>query len=230
MKQNGVKHIRCTPYHPSSNGAAERFIQTFKQAMKTSEKDGHSVSHRIANFLMTFRSTPHTTMNVAPCTLFLQRKIRTWFHLLQPDPERTVCAKQAEQVTHHDQHAKQRSFQIGQKVMVKNMCPGPDWIPAVIAQQLGPVSFLVDVKSGLRWKRHIDHIRELTALPMITPQANPQTSDGTDTFISPSLTSASDSRAHVPQSASTPTVAQSEDSNQGSRYPSRIRHPPDRLM
>ena len=72
MKQNGVKHIRCAPYHPSFNGAAERFIQTFKQAMKASEKDGHSVSHRLANFLMTYRSTPHTTMNVAPCTLFLQ--------------------------------------------------------------------------------------------------------------------------------------------------------------
>ena len=232
MKQNGVKHIRCAPYHPSSNGAAERFIQTFKQAMKASEKDGHSVSHRLANFLMTYRSTPHTTTNVAPCTLFLQREIRTRFHLLQPDPERTVCAKQAEQVTHHDQHAKQRSFQIGQKVMVKNMRPGPDWIPAVIAQQLGPVSFLVDVESGLRWKRHIDHIRELADLPMITPQANPQTSDDTDTFISPSLTSSSDNQdqAHVPQSASTPTVTQSEDSNQGSRYPSRIRHPPDRLM
>ena len=45
--------------------------------------------------------------------------------------------------------------------MVKNMRPGPDWIPAVIAQQLGPVSLLVDVEPDLRWKRHIDHIREL---------------------------------------------------------------------
>ena len=30
MKQNGIKHIRCAPYHPSSNGAAEQFVQTFK--------------------------------------------------------------------------------------------------------------------------------------------------------------------------------------------------------
>ena len=30
MKENGVKHIKCVPYHPSSNGAAERFIPTFK--------------------------------------------------------------------------------------------------------------------------------------------------------------------------------------------------------
>ena len=34
MKMNGMKHIRCSPYHPSSNGAVERFVQTFKRAMK----------------------------------------------------------------------------------------------------------------------------------------------------------------------------------------------------
>eukprot|EP00731_Ephydatia_muelleri_P001779 Em0001g1779a len=42
LKQNGVKHIRCAPYHPSSNGIAERFVQTFKTAMKvnkTQQKD-----------------------------------------------------------------------------------------------------------------------------------------------------------------------------------------------
>ena len=143
----------------------------------------HSVSHWLANFLMTYRTTLHSTTNIAPCTLFLQREIRTQFNLLQPDPARRVCEKQAEQVTHHDQHAKQRSFQVGQRVMVKNMRPGPDWIPAVIAQQLGPVLFLVDVEPDLRWKRHIDHIRELADIPLPTPQANSQTSDNTDALI-----------------------------------------------
>lgn len=30
MKQNGVKHIKCSPYHPSSNGQVEHFVRTFK--------------------------------------------------------------------------------------------------------------------------------------------------------------------------------------------------------
>ena len=38
--------IRCAPYYPSSNGAVKRFDQTFKQALRASEKDGKTPSHR----------------------------------------------------------------------------------------------------------------------------------------------------------------------------------------
>ena len=43
-KKNGIRHICCAPYHPSSNGLAERFVQTFKRAMKASDKVGSSLS------------------------------------------------------------------------------------------------------------------------------------------------------------------------------------------
>ncbi len=34
LKQNGVKHITSAPYHPSTNGLAERFVQSLKQALR----------------------------------------------------------------------------------------------------------------------------------------------------------------------------------------------------
>ena len=132
LKRNGVKQIRCAPYHPSSNGAVERFIQTFKKAMKASEKDGRTLSHRLADFLLTYRATPHATTNVAPFNLFLLRSIRTRLPLVHPNTERTVVAKQADQVSLHDQHAKIRQFSVGQKVMVRNFRPEPKWVPGTI--------------------------------------------------------------------------------------------------
>ena len=34
-KLNGIKHFRSAPYHTATNGLAERFVQTFKQSMKS---------------------------------------------------------------------------------------------------------------------------------------------------------------------------------------------------
>ena len=93
MKGNGVKHIRSAPYHPASNGAVERFIRTFKQAMKAGRNDGWSI--QLENFLLSYRTTPHTTTNTSPSSLFLGRSIRTRLDLIQPNIERCVVEKQA---------------------------------------------------------------------------------------------------------------------------------------
>ena len=68
MSQNGIKHILTAPYHPSSNGAVERLVQSFKRAIRSTEKEGKSLEHRLSNFLMMYRITPHATTNVLNCS------------------------------------------------------------------------------------------------------------------------------------------------------------------
>ena len=31
-RNNGIKHFRSAPYHPSTNGAIQRFVQTFERS------------------------------------------------------------------------------------------------------------------------------------------------------------------------------------------------------
>ncbi|KAL5517052.1 hypothetical protein EMCRGX_G002519 [Ephydatia muelleri] len=66
MKVNGVQHTRCAPYHPSSNGLAERFVQTLKNALRRTKDIGRTFQHRLAGFLLAYCTTPHATTNVAP--------------------------------------------------------------------------------------------------------------------------------------------------------------------
>ena len=52
MKSNGIKHIRCTPYHPACNGAVECLVQTFKKAMKTAKECGKDLQQGLSSFLL----------------------------------------------------------------------------------------------------------------------------------------------------------------------------------
>ena len=51
MKGNGIKHIPSAPYHPSTNGSDERFVQSFKMSMRLSKKEGESVGKPLQNSL-----------------------------------------------------------------------------------------------------------------------------------------------------------------------------------
>ena len=161
MKQNAVKHIKSSPYHPSSNGLAERFVRTFKEAMRAGERDGIPLHHGIENFLLTYRTTPHATTGVSPCSLFLWTRL----HLLTPDLDSTVADSQAGLKSHHDRRAKEREFHIGQEVMVRNLRSGPNYIPGVIVERQGPLSYLVSIQDGVAWHRHVDHLKELGPQP-----------------------------------------------------------------
>ena len=50
LKMNGVKHIRSASYHPSTNGIAERFVQTFKKAMKVGVSDSRPLVDRLSSY------------------------------------------------------------------------------------------------------------------------------------------------------------------------------------
>ena len=71
LTKNGVKHITSAPYHPSTNGLAERAMQIVKKGFKK-DMEG-SMSSRISRVLMAYRTTPQSTIGVTPSELLQGR-------------------------------------------------------------------------------------------------------------------------------------------------------------
>ncbi|XP_033992114.1 uncharacterized protein K02A2.6-like [Trematomus bernacchii] len=80
MKQNGIRHVRSAPFHPSSNGLAERAVQTFKGGMK--KMKGETLQTRLSRFLFSYRITPHATTGVSPAELMMSRRLRSALDLM----------------------------------------------------------------------------------------------------------------------------------------------------
>ena len=119
-KLNRIKHNCVAPYHPTLNGLAERIVQSFKQSMRKSNNDSIPFQHRLANFLLMYRTTAHATTNTPPCELLMGHSLRTRLDLLRPNLRRKVLSEQAKQKQSHDEHSKGRQFKEGDTVWVRD--------------------------------------------------------------------------------------------------------------
>ena len=65
---------------------------------------------------------------------------------------------QGMQKAQHNTKAKETKYTIGESVMAKNYHNSPKWVPGVIVEQLGTLTFLVQIDNGMFWKRHVDQL------------------------------------------------------------------------
>jgi transposase InsO family protein len=159
LASNGVKHVTSAPYHPATNGAAERTVQTVKDALKKFEID--SRPNALQSFLFTYRNTPHATTGQCPAQLFLNRQPRTRFSLLKPQPLSVhVQAQQERQKLNHDKRAHEpQEFQEGEVVRIKNFPNSfPRYVKGQIVQKLGPYRYKVKIGTRVRVV-HLEQIR-----------------------------------------------------------------------
>ena len=177
LRSNGIKHIRSAPYHPATNGLAERFVQTFKQALRAALTEKKSISWKLANFLMAYRTTPHATTGETPAMLLMGRNIRTKLDVLKPNIRKRVEDKQQDQEL-RSSHSPTRELDVGQTVVARDYRGGKKWVPGVITAKYGPLSYEVRVAPNTVWRRHVDQLRE-TAVTLdfdkehCTPQLDP---------------------------------------------------------
>lgn len=248
MEENGIQHIKSAPYHPATNGLAERFVQTMKQALKSSNSS-QSLNRRLSAFLLSYRNTPHATTKMSPASSMFKRQLRTRLDLLRPLKTKEVVHIQQRAQEQRRAKAKCRTFATGDQVLARNYTGGVKWTPAVVVAKTGPVSYTVETKDHLIWRRHVDQLlhtsvpcEAATPDPPFVPapgvhqephssseelQKHPSEADGVPGTPRPALVTRPDVTPSPGLTQSSPDTL--TDLPRGRVYPGRIRRPPDRL-
>ncbi|XP_062507885.1 uncharacterized protein K02A2.6-like [Corticium candelabrum] len=100
-------HLTGAPYHPATNSAAERLVQTFKRFLKKSKK---SPKEPLQEFIMQYRRSPLAN-RYSPSELLNNRQIRTKIDTLLPSPAHEAQERQAREATKSKAKEFQRTVQ-----------------------------------------------------------------------------------------------------------------------
>lgn len=132
----GIRHKRGAPYHPATNGLAERFVQTVKKRLKIAFSERLEFHYRLDRFLMAYRNAPHAITGESPAQLMLGRSLRTRLSNVKPQ----LLSTQLQSPT-----AVREEFGIGSVVWVRSYLCVVKWKPGVVVDKLGPLCYTVEV-------------------------------------------------------------------------------------
>lgn len=158
LNVNGIQHTLSATYHPSTNGEAERFVQTFKHNMKCRQANSGNVTSHIAKFLLSYRTTVHSTTGVTPSYLLMGRRIRSKLDLMYPSLQSQLEQKGYDQVK---KFPEVRHFTPSSYVMVRSYNTPEKWVQGEIVRKIGNLHYDVNV-SGKIVKRHVDQLQSFS--------------------------------------------------------------------
>ena len=164
--QRGIKHLTGAPYHPATNGAAERMVQSFKQSLKKSKLPPRPA---LQEFLMQYRRTPLNT-GFSPSQLLNGRQLRTKIDALLPSPAHIAQEHQAREASKSQQKEQtavqhvRTAYDVGTPCYALFCGPRqtstPRWVPATITRVHDTRTFTVKVHPrGPLWKRHLEQLQ-----------------------------------------------------------------------
>lgn len=157
---NGILHVTTAPYHPSTNGAAENSVKTFKCALNKLLSDKsctQQMNTLISKYLFSYRNSPHCSTGQMPSKLMFSRKVKTRFDFLTtPD---ALKARDRQIKFHHG--GRMSDIGEGEVVYVRDYrYVKPLWTKCIVIEKLGLQHYLCSPieNENLVWKRHLDQI------------------------------------------------------------------------
>ncbi|XP_055590350.1 uncharacterized protein K02A2.6-like [Uranotaenia lowii] len=163
LKLNGVVHKMGAPYHPATNGQAERYVQTFKQKLKALKCPKSKLNLELANILLTYRKMIHPSTGQSPSMLMFGRQIRSRLDLMLPQNSKEESPDLV-----------LRTFADGDRVRVRDFLSSNKWQFGRIVSKVGKLRYAVRLDDGRLWERHVDHIAGVGSelMPRGTPNSN----------------------------------------------------------
>lgn len=149
LKEEGVGHKLSAPYHPATNGEAERFVQTVKGHLIKLMDDKVHLQEALLLLLSRIRNQPNEATGESPAKLMLRRPLRDRLSMLH---EVTTERK--------DQAAPQNKFKVGERVALRIYGGKTKWTTGVVARVLGPRNLLIQ-SNGVEMKRHVNQLRHV---------------------------------------------------------------------
>ncbi|KIH59896.1 integrase core domain protein [Ancylostoma duodenale] len=155
--EGGIVHIKTAPYHPQSNGQAERFVDTLKRGIKKLKGEERPSEETLNVVLQAYRMTPNSSLNEkTPAEVFLGRKLRTRMSLLVPQPESAEDPlvkerrERMEQQFERKHGVVKRKFDVGDKVYAKQWkSPQFHWAKGTVVRRVGSVNYEVEINGRI---------------------------------------------------------------------------------
>lgn len=179
LKGNGIKHVTNAPYYPSSNGQAERYVQTVKVGLRKVDKEPGSLQTKLTNFLMHYRQAPHSATNESPAQLMYKRNFRTKLDLMTPNVVNKMHIYNEKMYIRNK--SQDQEIEIGERVQFRVYHnKNEKWQVGVVRERRGTCMYIIE-SVGKLFKRHINQIIKYT----LGEESNAKSSDMDmyDTYI-----------------------------------------------
>ena len=164
----GFTHVTSSPYHPKSNGLAEKTVQTIKRIFQKAKADGKDPYLGI----LEYRATP-LAQGKSPAQLLMSRNLRS---ILPTVPEQlkpkvvnvktaraNMTASKMQAKMYHDVHSQPlKPLDIGDSVRIQL---GSIWKPAIVVDKLDYRSYSVRTPDGGIYRRNRRHLFPTRKLP-----------------------------------------------------------------
>ncbi|KAE8736627.1 hypothetical protein FOCC_FOCC017918 [Frankliniella occidentalis] len=146
LLHNNVRHVMSPPWHPASNGLAERAVRSVKELLrKFTEGDFHA---RLARVLHSMRNRPSSANGVSPAeVMFSNRPSRSPLRRLHPDSWPTLTSTEP-------------PLQPGTLVWaLKRVRGSTSWEAGFLKEALGCRVYVVQLNDGSILRVSVDEVR-----------------------------------------------------------------------